>query len=487
MPHERGPDTDTVKTRVAVAGPRVTRRNGLAGRPSPVGGLSEQSIWRNQGFLLLWLAQAISQTAQNAIWYGIVVLVQQRSNSSTQLSVAVLTLIIPSVIFGVLAGVYVDRWDKRRVLIATNLIRGAIASSYALFGLVPGLPLGLLFLINFVFSTVGQFFAPAETAMIPTVVGRPKLMQANSLFHLTFTASQLIGLVVLGPLLVKISGVDGLFVGMAATIVLCGALVWPLPSSRGEHDPHVPSSEQEAIQGVWQDVKDIGSFVLRDRVVALAMVQWTIGAILGLVVATLVPGFAARLLHVRAEDAVFIMAPAGIGMVTGTALLNRWADRLEKHFLTNVGLFTVAVCLTLTGSLAFFTDVVTHGNPPLIDMPALGQVSAIVLPVMALALVAGLGFVAIMVPAQTFLQERAPVELRGRVFAVQLMLSNFASIVPLLLLGGLADVIGVDKTLMLIGLLIVIAGVISLRIAPGQAVWNRQPTRSRSQVRSLEP
>ena len=63
-----------------------------------------------------------------------------------------------------------------------------------------------------------------------------------------------------------------------------------------------------------------------------------------------------------------------------------------------------------------------------------------------------------MVPAQTFLQERAPVELRGRVFAVQLMLSNFASIVPLLLLGGLADLIGVDKTLVLIGVLIALAG-----------------------------
>jgi MFS family permease len=485
MAHEDGPHTAD-QTPVALAGPRVTRRNGLAGRPNRVDRVSEPSIWRNQDFLLLWLAQAISQTAQNAIWYGIVVLVQQRSNSSTQLSVAVLTLIIPSVIFGVLAGVYVDRWDKRVVLIATNLIRGGIAFSYAVFGLVPGLPLGLLFVINFVFSTVGQFFAPAETAMIPTVVGRSKLLQANSLFHLTFTASQLIGLVVLGPLLVKISGVDGLFIGMAATIVLCGALVWPLPSSRGEHDPHVPSSEQEAIQGVWHDVRDIGRFVLGDRVVALAMVQWTIGAILGLVVATLVPGFAARLLHVRAEDAVFIMAPAGIGMVAGTALLNKWGDRLEKHFLTNVGLFTVAVCLTLTGGLASFTDLVTRGNPPLIDVPALGQVSAIVLPVMALALVAGLGFVSIMVPAQTFLQERAPVELRGRVFAVQLMLSNLASVVPLLLLGGLADVIGVDKTLMLIGLLIVSAGGISLRIAPGQAPWTRPRARPGSQVATLE-
>src|SRR6266566_9523053 len=297
----------------AVATPSRSSSNGAVRTVDGRVGLEEKSIWRNREFLLLWLAQAISQTAQNAIWYGIVVLVQRQGHSSTLLSVAVLTLIIPSVIFGVLAGVYVDRWDKRMVLIGTNLIRGTIAFSYGLFGLPQALPLSLLFLINFLFSTVGQFFAPAETAMIPTVVGRPKLLQANSLFHLTFTASQLIGLVVLGPLLVKISGVDGLFVGMAATIVLCGALVWPLPSSRGEHDPHVPSSEQEAIQGVWQDVKDIGSFVLGDRVVALAMVQWTIGAILGLVVATLVPSFAERLLNVPAENAVFVMAPAGIG------------------------------------------------------------------------------------------------------------------------------------------------------------------------------
>ncbi|MDQ6675121.1 MAG: MFS transporter, partial [Chloroflexota bacterium] len=338
MGHDSGPGvgTQSDKMPIAVAGPRVARRNGLTARLGAGAGPGEESIWRNKDFLLLWLAQAISQTAQNAIWYGIVVLVQQRSNSSTQLSLAVLTLIIPSVVFGVLAGVYVDRWDKRVVLIATNLIRGAIALSYGLFGFVPGLTLGLLFGINFAFSTVGQFFAPAETAMIPTLVARPKLLQANSLFHLTFTASQLIGLVVLGPLLVKLTGVDGLFVGMAATIVVCGALVWPLPSSRGEHDPRVPTSGREAVEGVWHDVKDIGTFVLGDRVVALAMVQWTIGAILGLVVATLVPGFAARLLHVRAEDAVFIMAPAGIGMVAGTALLNRWGERLEKHFLTNV-------------------------------------------------------------------------------------------------------------------------------------------------------
>ncbi|TME97738.1 MAG: MFS transporter [Chloroflexi bacterium] len=467
-------DTRSAEKPVGVIAPAG---DGVVRTREGVSGPSQQSIWRNRNFLLLWLAQAISQTAQNAIWFGIVVLVQRVSNSSTQLSLAVLTLIIPSVVFGVLAGVYVDRWDKRTVLIATTLIGGAIAFLYTGFGLVAHLPLSLLLVINFVFSTVGQFFAPAETAMIPAVVPRSRLLQANSLFHLTFTASQLVGLVVLGPLLAKVGGVDGLFVSMSAAIVLCGALVWPLPSSRGGHDPRVPATEEEAIRGVWQDVRDIWQFVFRDRVVALAMVQWTIGAILGLVVATLVPGFAERLLHVHAEDAVFVMAPAGIGMVAGTALLNRWGERLEKHFLTNLGLFTVAACLFLTGGLAFVTAWLTQANPPLIEMPTLGEVSVLVPPIMLLALIAGFGFVAIMVPAQTFLQERAPVELRGRVFAVQLMLSNFASILPLLLLGGLADLIGVDRTLLLIGVLIAFAGAVSVRIAPGEAPWRQRHAR----------
>src|SRR5205823_5446947 len=258
-----------------------------------------------------------------------------------------------------------------------------------------------------------------------------------------------------------------------AAIVLCGGLVWPLPSSRGQHDPSVPRTEEEAIRGVWQDVLDIWHFVFRDRVVALTMVQWTIGAILGLVVATLVPGFAERLLHVRAEDAVFVMAPAGVGMVAGTAVLNRWGERFDRHFLSILGLFTVATCLGATGGLAFLVAWLTGGNPPLMSLPTLGEVSVLVPGIMALALVAGFGFVAIMVPAQTFLQERAPIDLRGRVFAVQLMLSNFASIVPLLLLGGLADLIGADKTLVLIGVLIAVAGALSVRIAPGQAPWRR--------------
>ncbi|MFN0071778.1 MAG: MFS transporter, partial [Chloroflexota bacterium] len=205
-----------------------------------------EPIWRNREFVLLWAAQAISQTAQNALWYGILVLVQHKSNSNTHLSLAIMTLIVPSVLFGVIAGVYVDRWDKRVVLIGSNLIRGVLVVGY----LVLGDLLALVYVVNFVFSSVSQFFAPAEAAMIPGVVSKRRLLEANSLFHLTFTASQLIGLVLIGPLVVNLAGEDALFLVCGALLLLCGGLCWPLPSQPGE--PSIAGTQK--IKEFWADL-----------------------------------------------------------------------------------------------------------------------------------------------------------------------------------------------------------------------------------------
>jgi len=127
------------------------------------------------------------------------VLVQKGTQSAAHMSVAVLTVVLPSVIFGLVAGAYVDRRDKRLVLIGTNLLRAGLMPLYIL---MPD-RLWLLFAVNFLFATISQFFAPAEVAMIPALVGRRQLLQANSLFNVTFTAAQLGGLVLLGPLLVN--------------------------------------------------------------------------------------------------------------------------------------------------------------------------------------------------------------------------------------------------------------------------------------------
>ncbi len=92
----------------------------------------------------------------------------------------------------------------------------------------------------------------------------------------------------------------------------------------------------------------------------------------------------------------------------------------------------------------------------------LAEVAGVMAIISAVTLVAGMAFVCIMVPSQTQLQERAPTEIRGRVFAVLFVLGNSFSILPLLFLGVLADTIGVGKTLVVISLIMLSVAVMSV-------------------------
>jgi MFS family permease len=422
--------------------------------------------------MLLWAAQAISQTAQNAIWYGMMVLVQTKSHSSTQMSLAIMTLIVPSVLFGIVAGAYVDRWDKRAVLIGTNALRAVVTLGYI--GLAGFLP--LIYVVNFLFSTIGQFFAPAEAAMIPAIVARRNLMQANSLFHLTFTASQLIGIVLLGPLVVNLIGVDGLFGLVAVLIGLCAVLVWPLPF--GLTAPAQPSQTARSFGGLWRDIREVGGFMRGDRVTWLAVLHWTLGASLGIIIAMLAPAFSVDVLGVRAEDSVFVLAPAGVGMVLGTMLISRLGHHWEPQRLIVGGLIVVGLSLALLGMLRPIANLVTRAPVGAYELASDGPSLWLLSTVMLTTLIAGIAFVAIIVAAQTIIQFRAPVAIRGRVFAVQLMLSNAVSILPLVFLGGLADLIGVGRALLLLGLGVLLAAALTVRAHRRLREAGQEPTAS---------
>ncbi|HEY3117157.1 MAG TPA: MFS transporter [Chloroflexota bacterium] len=411
----------------------------------------------------LWVAQAITQTTQNAIWYALLVLVEETSHSTTQLGITILSVVIPSVFFGVPAGVYVDRWDKRLVLVISNLGRAVIVVGYVIFGSV----LALLYLVSFAFSMVSQFFAPAELAMIPAVVGRRGLMQATSLFHLTFTASQLLGLVLLGPLLVKLLGTGSFFVAAAALYAVSGLLVTALP-----HETSVagPDTNRHPVHEMFEQVRDVGRQLLQDQVMLWAMAYWTVGVTLTLVIAMLGPRFVVDVLNLQAGDTVFVLGPGLLGTVGTAIALSRstpgnWTDR---HRLIRRGLIVTAFAVGLIGTVpaiartfgifraeghAFFQ----FGEPS--DLTVIGAT-------MVLAAVGGAGFTAMMIAAQTALQERAPPDARGRIFAVQLMLGNLASIVPLMFIGGLADLVGVEQGLRLMAIAIVAIGLLGQRFAP---------------------
>jgi MFS family permease len=418
---------------------------------------TDPPIWKNGAFLSLWVAQAITQTAQNAIWYALLVLVEETTHSTTQLGITILSVIVPSVLFGVPAGVYVDRWDKRIVLIVTNATRAIVVAAYIVFSGTPA----LLYTVSFIFSVISQFFAPAETAMIPSLVKQNKLLQANSFFHLTFTASQLLGLVFFGPLLVKLLGLTTFFVIMSLLFLLCAILVWRLPTQK---IPREHAEDLNPVAELFGQLREVWNLLLADRYMLASMGYLTLGGTLTLIVAMLAPRYVVDVLGISAADAVFVLAPASAGMLTAAFFLSRATTGFltDRHRVVTTGLVIVSLAVGVVAGLPAVGRLLgmmgSEGEP----VQTMTDVHfALVGGVMLAALVAGFGFASIVVASQTLLQERAPVQARGRVFAVQLMLGNLFSVIPLLSIGGLADLIGVTRVLTIMAVVVMVVAAIS--------------------------
>lgn len=405
------------------------------------------SVLRNRYFLLLWLAQVLSQTAQNGIFYTLMVFVEERTSSSIHMSFLVLSAILPSLLLGIAAGVFVDRVPKKAILFSTNLLRALTALGFLLFHQT----LALIYLLNLLFSTISQFFAPAEAAAIPMLVKRHELLAANGLFNLTFTASQLLGFVIIAPPLVKWLGAETLFILVALTYVVAALLVGSLPT-----DPtRTRRSNWEATAIRHEIGAELGEgwrLLRYDAAISLSMLHLTLMAALMLVMGMLAPGFVKRVLEIRADDAVFVLAPAGVGILLGTLALPLLTRSLSKEKLLNLGLFVLSISILLLGLVERAKVYPASGRSLGLPSPDVAMaVTRLVGGVMLLALVLGFSYALVSIPAQTILQERTPAGMRGRIFAVQLTFGYLASVLPLLFIGGLADLLGISPVILLLG------------------------------------
>jgi hypothetical protein len=194
------------------------------------------------------------------------------------------------------------------------------------------------------------------------------------------------------------------------------------------------------------EVREGWQFVGSHRPVLAALLRVTLIATLALIMAMLVPGFAARVLGMNPEDAVYIFAPAGLGLVLSTYLVGRFGYLVRREILINMGLGTMVLTLIALG-------LVSRGHRTLsVPLFEAYPQAAVNLTTAVMILTAFLGFSVVLVniPAQTTLQEKTPLEVRGRVFAVQFLVANVAGLPPTLFIGTLADRIGIPRVILLI-------------------------------------
>jgi MFS family permease len=434
-------------------------------------GASFGAVLGNRNFLFLWMAQLISQLAQQMINYALVVQVAKLSNaSSTATAGIVICFTIPAILFSAIAGVFVDRTSKKRTLVVTNAARGVAVLLFVGTTLVANLDvfwgLAILYANTLLFSAISQFFAPAEAAMIPLLVSRNKLIAANSLFNLTLTASQLIGFVLLGTLLVPLLGLRVLYILLCGCYIVCALLCWRLPDIEAERgllaaaDDDLAEADTlgEKARLAWDEFKEGWGFIRGDSALMIAILYWSISISVFMMLAVSGPKFLKDVLQVDPEHLYFILIPGGLGLVLGVILVGRFATEGNRATMINYGLLFAGIGLLV---LALIHDALRLGAQ-LIGQPAPPTlVSQVVIGAAGFFLGACNSFIS--VPSQTVLQERAPDDIRARVFAAFYTVSNTILIVPLVIAGAMADLIGVLPTVVGVAALVLVIAIVGLR------------------------
>jgi MFS family permease len=420
-------------------------------------------VFRNRPFLLLWLSQVFTQVGGNMVIYGLTVIVLEATSSNTAVSLLILTFLGPAVLFSAVAGVYVDRADRRVILVVTNLLRAAM---FVLI-FVAGQFLPAILLLNATVSTITVFFAPAELAMIPVVVPRSQLLAATGVFTLTLNAAFAVGFALMGPIVVTLFGAPALILIVAACYLVAGGFCWTLPAApptaarEGEPAHSMAEDAERAFSSTIGQLAEGIQFIRDNPMISWSLLYLGIAASLVGVLGVLGPDFATDSLGLEPKDFVVVVLPLGFGIVTGILVLNSFGHLLPRRRIIELGLVTLGVLLAILAVAGPIARVLQRAETAT-GLVSLADFTSLLAIVVFVALLAGMSYAFVAIPAQTQLQEDLPEDVRGRVFGVLNMLVSVASFAPILIVGPVSDLVGTTTVLLIVAVLITLAGALSI-------------------------
>lgn len=394
-------------------------------------------------FRWLWLGQAISSLGDKFTEIAIPIFIYQLTDSAFQLGFAFIAQVIAGSLFGLLAGVLSDRWDRRRTMLGADVARAGLI---AVLLIVPFLPLGLtgqliiIYTVSFVASAVKQFFLPAKISAIPDLVGKEQLMAANALDQGTMHLISFVGFAVAGAVIAFV-GVTTAFVVDCVTFLLsavCIAMI-RIPARQANHRP------QESLkQGIVAGLRFTWSHPLLRLVAVLSLiVPLAIGGMQPLLLV-----FAHEALQVGDFGFGLIEAVFGLGIAAGVLIIGRYTATLDRGSLMIRGVIAIGAFFLV----AVLIPVFFEGN--------IWVRFAIVLPFIFFNAFAN-GVV--MLALRTIVQENTPQQMMGRVFNGVSAISNAAMVLGAASVG-LADAVGVVPILAFWSIFTLVAGV-------SAAVW----------------
>jgi MFS family permease len=428
-------------------------------RPTQQG--SFRAVLRNGPFLRLWIAQAVSQTANSMVDFSLLLLVGQAvdyhhvAQANTAVSFVILAFSLPAVVFGPIAGAVADRVSRRNLMVITNALRAALVVLFLL--VQPTWPVQIALVsyysISFLFGAVGQFFMPAQGASIPALVPRDQLTAANGLFNLTFTATQLLGFAILGPVLSQALGVDMLFLLIMVAFVISALLTLWLPAMPVLHRVTV-AERLNPIKRVWVDIREGLVYIKQDPILLKSIAYLTFATTIFMLIAALAPNFVATVVGLPPGDIGYLVAPAGLGVIAGVILVPRLVGHFRREAVVDWAVVVGGLSLLL---LALSREILTRlvaprGVPEMLEVAVAGAFAAIL----------GICNALVLIPSQTILQERSHEHIRARVYATFFTITSVVSFIPIFFAAAAADLLGVVTVLAGVAMLLMGVGGLSL-------------------------
>jgi len=378
-------------------------------------------------FRALWIGQAVSQLGDGLTALAALTLVNRLTGSTSAVATLAIVITAPQLLLGLHAGVFVDRWDRKRVMITSDLLRGLL-----ILGLVfvrDRGHLGWFYAIALAQSAVGVFFEPAQAAVLPSTVPARLLLAANGLTQTTRLVAGIAGSAFAGFLLTTRGGPALAFTVDAATFVISAlfvARIRPKPSALPARGSRLGADLKEGLAYLFTRRSLVGI------VLAFGISLLGVGAFNVL----LVPFFM-DVLRVDSFGVGILRGAEIAGMLAGGAVVSIFAARLRPTTLITVGLMVLALSVAALAGVA---------RPWLAILPLF---------------IGGFSAEALQAGATTLLQQTVPDALRGRVESALITILTASLMISMAGAGILGDSIGIRRVFLLSGVLTLVGGAVA--------------------------
>ena len=403
------------------------------------------NLLRRRNFALLWFGGLISIMGDRVLLVALPYFVYEQTGSTFASALMVAAELLPRLLFGSVAGVYVDRWNRKKIMVITSIAQGLIILPLLLVHSAGSM--WIVYLVSFFQTMFAMFFGPAENALLPLLVEQGELLPANSLNALNNNIARLIGPPI-GGVILAISGLIGVVIFDSITFVIAGLMILaitgaarPMPTASADAE----QSQEPTRPSFWKEWTEGINIVRRNRIVAVLFITVVLLNFGGIMIDPLAAPYMVDV--VKAGPAVFgwLTTVQAIGGIIGGLLAGKVYQKM-----TTARLYGWAELV-----LGFF--IFLRYNIP--QLPVLFVMSFLV------GLPAALGAAAL----DTLFQQKVPNTHLGRIIGALNTTVGFTSLFGVLGISGmLGDLLGVVPVLNIAAAITGLTGLIALLFLPAE-------------------